>query len=95
MTHGKRENEAESKGEKRLDLNGRLALSISEAAEALGVSEGLFRQLLPEIPRVHLGRRIVIPVALLEEWLRERAKAEPGRIGAVVDDVLRSVREGR
>ena len=82
-------------GEKRLDLVGRLALSIPEVAEALGVSERLVRDLLPELPHVRLGRRTVIPVGPLEEWLRERAKAEPGRVEAVVDDVLRSVRSER
>ena len=83
---------ADAKHENRLDLNGRLALSIPEAAESLGVSERLVRDLLPELPHVRLGRRTVIPVGPLEEWLRERAKAEPGQVDAVVDDVLRSVR---
>jgi hypothetical protein len=79
--------------EKRLDLAGRLALSIPEAAMALGVSERLVRDLLPELPHVRLGRRTVIPVGPLEEWLRERAKVEQGRAEKVAEEILRGLGE--
>ncbi len=78
--------------EQRLDLTGRLALSIPEAAQALGVSERLLRTVLREIPHLHIGRRTVIPVGPLEEWLRERAKAEPVRVEKAVDEILETVR---
>gem|GEM_PF-5217205 len=39
----------------RLRLPGRLALSLAEAARALGVSERHVREILPELPHVHLG----------------------------------------
>jgi hypothetical protein len=45
-------------GEVRLDS--RLALSVPEAARALGVSERLLRDVLPEIPHLHIGRRMLI-----------------------------------
>jgi len=43
-------------------IDGRLALSLAEAARALGVSERHVREILPELPHIHLGRRVVIPV---------------------------------
>ena len=54
----------------------RLALGVREAATALGVSEGLVRKCLPELPHIHLGERVLIPVDELKRWLRERARAE-------------------
>ena len=75
----------------RIRLADRLALSIPEAARALGVSEGLLRQLLPEIPHVYLGRRTVIPIGPLEEWLRERATTERKRADGIADEILRTV----
>ena len=58
----------------------RLALRPKEAAAALGVSERTLRQMLPELPHVHLGRRVVIPIEPLREWLHSRCRAE--RMGA-------------
>ncbi len=60
-------------------LDDRLALSLAEAARALGVSERHVREMLSELPHVHLGRRVVIPVDSLREWLRDRARAERSR----------------
>ena len=57
-------------------LSDRLALSPKEAAAALGVSEGLVRKWLPELPHVHLGERVLIPVDQLKRWLQERSRAE-------------------
>ena len=37
------------------DLRTRFSLSLKEAATAFGISEGLLRQLLPEIPHVYLA----------------------------------------
>jgi hypothetical protein len=74
-----------------LSLAGRLAISIPETAQALGVSERLVRDLLPELPHVRLGRRTVIPVGPLEEWLRERVEAESRRADAVTNEVLEAI----
>ena len=74
-------------------LADRLGLSIEEAAQAISVSERHLREILPEIPHVHIGRRVIIPVDDLRRWLQERANAEKGRAEAVVDDVLQSLRE--
>jgi len=77
-----------------LCLRNRLALSIKEAAAAIGVSERSVRQMLPELPHVRLGSRVVIPVALLEEWLRTQAETEEDRIGSEVESILDALGEG-
>lgn len=60
----------------------RLALSKSEAAEALGVSvDHLERYVLPEVKVVYSGRRRLIPVRELERWLEQRAT--PAYLSAV------------
>ncbi len=77
----------------RIRLSDRLALSIPEAAAALGVSERHLRELLPEIPHVHLRGRVVIPVRGMEEWLRDQAKAERNRAETIADEVLKTMGE--
>jgi len=53
---------------------GRLALSKSEAADALGVSvDFLEEHVMPELRIVRRGRRRLIPVRVLERWLEENA----------------------
>lgn len=54
--------------------NGKLAISITEMAEALGISRSKAHELVnePGFPVVSLGRRRVIPVKRLEEWLNNR-----------------------
>ena len=59
----------------------RLALRPDEAAEALGVSRALFyRDVLPELRVVRLGRLRLVPVRELERWLSEHSSR-------VLDDV--------
>ena len=58
-------------------LANRVGLSIAEAARAVGVSERRMREVLPEIPHTHLGRRVVIPRVSLEAWRNERSEASP------------------
>lgn len=68
--------------EEQLYLGGRLALPVAQAAELLSVSERTLRTLLaqdPSLPRVRLGRRVVIPVRELEEWINRRAQEERQR----------------
>lgn len=72
-------------------LGERLALRPREAARALGIGERTLRQILPEIPHVHVGSAVVIPVDLLREWLRNRARAEQRRADQVVHEVLADV----
>ncbi len=62
-------------------LSDRLGLSVAEAAASLGVSERLMRTVLPEIPHCRLGNRVVIPVSLLDEWLRKQAQEEQTVVG--------------
>ena len=72
-------------------LSERLALSIPEAAKALGVSERLMRTILPDIPHCHVGNRVVIPVALLGEWLRKQAEKEQNVVRKAVNDILEEI----
>ena len=58
------------------DLSRRLALTVPEAAVAIGVSERHLRAMLPEVPHCRVGGRVVIPVEPLREWLRARTEAE-------------------
>ena len=72
-------------------LSERLALSISEAAKAVGISERLMRTVLSDIPHCHVGNRVVIPVPLLEEWLRKQAQKEENVVGKAVNDILEEI----
>jgi hypothetical protein len=52
----------------------RLALDVTEACEALGVSWGFFREhVAPEVRVVRRGRRKLVPVAELQAWLDANA----------------------
>ena len=66
----------------------RLALRPKEAAEALGISERTLRQILPDLPHVRIGGAVLLPVAQLEAWLRERAGAEGKRAAGIADEIL-------
>ena len=69
-------------------LRDRLALRPIEAAEALGLSERKLRELLPELPTVRRGGVVLIPVAGLQEWLRDESRAEGDRVEKVVEDII-------
>jgi excisionase family DNA binding protein len=66
----------------------RLALSVKEAARVLGVSERTVREMLPELPHTHLGRRVVIPLEPLREWLYRRASTNKKSARSVTDEIL-------
>lgn len=52
----------------------RLALSKSEAADALGLSPDAFEQhVMPGLRVVRAGRRLIVPVVELERWLDRNA----------------------
>jgi hypothetical protein len=72
-------------------LSERLALSVGEAAAAIGVSERLMRTVLPDIPHCNVGNRVVIPVSLLEEWLRQEAGKRETVVGKAVEEVLEKI----
>ncbi|NLN84455.1 MAG: helix-turn-helix domain-containing protein [Firmicutes bacterium] len=59
---------------KKMDAQNKLALSIPQAADALGLSETFTRQLVysGELPAVKVGRRWIVPVNALDRWLAER-----------------------
>jgi excisionase family DNA binding protein len=53
----------------------RLALSIEEACQALGVSWDYWREhVAPEVRIVRLGRRKLVPVTELQAWLEAHAE---------------------
>ena len=74
-----------------LHLADRLALTIAEAAQVLGVSERHLRNLLPELPTVYLGSKPVIPVDALRKYLDEHVEIGANRIQSAVDEVLKSL----
>ena len=77
-----------------MKLDERLALSVKEAADAIGVSERHLRSMLPEIPHVYLHSRVVIPVDLLREWLGIRACSVELTLGEVADGVVDALESG-
>ena len=55
----------------------RIALTVAEAAETLGVSRDTFeRHVMPELSLVRVGRRLLVPKKELERWI-EREMAMP------------------
>lgn len=59
-------------------MTDKLALSVTEAAEALSISRGSLYNLMKTdgFPVLELGGRWVIPVDLLQEWMRERVEGK-------------------
>jgi helix-turn-helix protein len=84
---GLRKGSAEHDEPAALDLQGRLALSIAEAAQALGVSERHLRTHLSEIPHARIGGRVVVPVDAAREWLRDRARCTHEASKKIVDEI--------
>ena len=80
-----------SSAEKPFQLSNRLGLRPAEVADVLGISERSVRQVLPELPHLRIGTAVVVPVDALRDWLRSHAQQGPGRIGAIVDDVMSSL----
>ncbi len=53
----------------------RLALSVAEACESLGVGWDFWRQNIEaDVRLVRIGRRKLVPVRELERWLADRAE---------------------
>lgn len=53
----------------------KIALSVPEAAKMLGVTKVKVYELCgrQDFPAVHIGRRIIIPVQGLHDWLTEQS----------------------
>lgn len=60
---------------------GKLALNTAELAAALGIGKSKAQELLktPGFPTVRLGRRVVVPVDALKEWLDSQIKDSPNK----------------
>lgn len=59
-----------------MDANGLTScLNIRAAAERLGVSLSKMQEIVHStgFPAIRFGRRIIIPVAALDQWLNEQA----------------------
>lgn len=67
--------------------DGRLVLTVTEAAQALGISRALAYELIArgELPALRLGRRLVVPRRALEA-LVDGAAAVEVRSGPPVDE---------
>ena len=54
----------------------KLSLTISEAAESLGLSVRTIEQLvrMGQLPVVRVGRRVLIPVKALSAWLDQQTQ---------------------
>ncbi len=72
-------------------LSERLALSVSEAAKAVGVSERLMRTILPDIPHLRIGGRVVIPRDQLVEWMRSEVDRERNHTDEIARKVVEAV----
>lgn len=73
----------------------RLALTIPEAATALGISERHLRSMLPELPHCRIGGRVVLPVEPLRDWLARRAHAEQEGADQVAREIVKSLADNR
>ncbi len=60
----------------RVDLSTRLALTIEEAATALGVSPRHVRNHISDLPHFHLGRCVLLPVDSMRDWGQRQVAAE-------------------
>ena len=58
-----------------MEENKKLAVSVEEAADMLGVGRSIAYQLSRSdgFPTVRIGRRVLVPLAELRAWLAERA----------------------
>lgn len=56
----------------------KLAYSVLEMQKALGIGRNAAYQLVSraDFPTVHVGKRIVIPVEALKEWLKKNGTGE-------------------
>lgn len=72
-------------------LSQRIALTVTEAADAVGVSERHLRAHLSDIPYVRLGDRVLIPIRPLEEWLAREATEEKVRTDDIAGEILKDL----
>lgn len=59
-------------------MNEKLCYSVQEAAKLLGISKPKAYELVQRegFPKIQIDRRILIPIAGLEEWLKKQCGAE-------------------
>ena len=85
--------EKDSQREEVFWLANRIALRPKEAAMALGISERTLRQILPELPHFHAGRRVLVPVEGLRRWIEDRATAETEHASTLADEIIDSFQD--
>ena len=76
---GEKQEQSGSQGEALKDSD-RLALSMREAAKAIGVSERTLWEYVNrgDMPSLRMGRRVLIPVGSLRAWLLAQAGHDEG-----------------
>ena len=84
-----------NRGNKPIDLTGRIALSLAEAAAALGVSEGHVRNHISQLPHFHMGDKPLIPVEALKQWAAGQAKEEQAGVEATANSILEEMKHPR
>ena len=84
-----------SNGRDPFRLADRVALTLSEAAKAMGVCKNTLRRLISTegLPVIRTGGVVLVPVDELRRWLSERASREANTVSAVVDEVLGDLEE--
>ena len=74
VTGGRLPEAMETEGKER--GNGRLLLSVPEAAAALGLSRDTIYEMCysERIPYMMVGKRRMLPVSALQEWIKEHTR---------------------
>jgi excisionase family DNA binding protein len=69
------------------DKDGRLLLTIEEAAQRLGLGRSKTYQLAATgvLPVIHLGRSVRVPVEALQEWVRAQATSLGSGLGRYIE----------
>ena len=58
----------------------RMALSVAEVQQALGISRSTVYELVnrSDFPKIYVGRRIIVPYEAFARWLNEQTEKQAG-----------------
>ena len=58
----------------------KMALSVVEVQEALGISRSAVYELVhrSDFPKINVGRRIIVPYEAFTRWLNEQSEKQAG-----------------
>lgn len=59
-----------------METNNKLTISVAELASCLGIGKNRAYQLTKQngFPRILVGKKIIIPIKSLEQWLETQAR---------------------